>query len=76
MPFAEHSGKTLVMLANLKTHWLSTVSGVLGASLGAFATTVNLDKLSAGQAALAFAGCLWVALQGALTADANKVPPQ
>lgn len=64
------------MLANLKTHWLSTASGILGASLGAFAATANLDTLSAGQAALAYAGCLWVAVQGFLTADARRVPPQ
>lgn len=76
LPFADHSGKTADMLANLKTHWLSTASGILGASLGAFAATANLDTLSAGQAALAYAGCLWVAVQGFLTADARKVPPQ
>lgn len=60
------------MLEKFKAHPVTTILGIVGAALGAFATTVNLDKLSAGQAALAFAGCLWVALQGALSADATN----
>jgi len=63
------------MFANFKAHWLSTVVGVLSAALGAFATTVNLDKLTAGQASAAFGLCLLAAVKGVVSADANKVPP-
>lgn len=63
------------MFESFKTHWRSTVVGILGAALGAFATTANLDKMTAGQALLAFGGCVWMAVQGYVAADAKKVPP-
>lgn len=59
------------MLERFKGNWLSTITATLAAALGAFATTENLDKLTAGQAALAFGGCLLLALNGLFSADAK-----
>lgn len=59
------------MLDRFKGNWLSTIIGTLVAALGAFNTTANLDKLTAGQAASAFGGCLLVALLGVVTGDAK-----
>ena len=62
------------MFDNFKAHWLSTVVGIVEASLVTFAATANLDKLSAGQAALAYGVALAMAVKGYVTADAKAQP--
>lgn len=64
------------MLANALTHWRSTLFGFLQAFAGAALVVPNLDKLTAGQTALALAGCAFAAIKGLVSADASATAPK
>ena len=63
------------MLANALTHWRSTLFGFGQAFCGAALLIPNLDKLTAGQTAIALAACAFAALKGMVSADAANTKP-
>jgi hypothetical protein len=65
-----------IMLEKLKTNPLTSVLGVVEASLVTFLATDQLDKLSWKQALLAYGVALAMAVKGFITADASPAQPK
>lgn len=57
-----------------KHWWITTSLGIAGATLGALATTANIDKLTPGQLLMAVGGCLWTAAMGYFSPGTTPKP--